>query len=66
MQQVAFSTVVTTEIPRFRSFSLNVRKSETEINQLTLNVKSDVCFILFFIIFYLYNYPVQIINEFTI
>lgn len=47
MQQVAFLTVVTTGIPRFRSCPLNVRKDETEIISFTLNVKSDVC--LFFI-----------------
>ena len=29
MQQVAFSTVTTTEIPKFRSYPLNVKKDET-------------------------------------
>lgn len=48
MQQVAFLTVATTGIPRFRSCPLNVRKDETEIISSTLNVKSDVCFIYIF------------------
>ena len=45
MEQIAFSTVATTGIPRFRSCPLNVRKDETEIISSTLNVKSDVCLI---------------------
>ena len=43
MQQVAFSTLATTGIPRFRSCPLNVRKDETVLYSYTLNVKSDVC-----------------------
>ena len=52
MQQVEFSTLATTGIPRFRSYPLNVRKGETEIISFTLNVKSDVCFISYFLKFF--------------
>ena len=42
MKQVAFSTIATTGIPRFRSCPLNVRKDETEIISLIKNYVFNV------------------------
>lgn len=60
MQQVAFSTIARTRMSISGSYSLNVKKGETENISFTLNVKSDV--FLFLIWFLLMNLLIYVTN----
>ena len=60
MQQVAFSTIARTRMSISCSYSLNVKKGETENISFTLNIKSDV--FLFLIWFLLMNLLIYVTN----